>query len=133
MLFRSTLRPDTPPGLASIVGKMLAKTPEARYQSPVDLTAALSRLAEQLGMGQPLLSSTPRVAGAPVWAPVLGRHLPWLIPAGLVGAGVVALALFWQPEEPPTHFEQERLSAAAENEIDEEYEQRGPLLPITEE
>jgi serine/threonine protein kinase len=40
------LRPDVPPSVAAIVQKLLAKTPEDRYQTPAELIAALQPLCQ---------------------------------------------------------------------------------------
>ena len=47
------LRADVPPVLASLVGKLLAKEPEARYQSHFALRRDLQFIRHQLG--QPAL------------------------------------------------------------------------------
>src|SRR5262249_52674872 len=44
-----TVRPDVPPELAAIVGKMMAKKPSARYQSARELLDDVARLRESLG------------------------------------------------------------------------------------
>ncbi len=41
------LRPDLPPGLARVVRRMMAKSPEDRYQTPDDVCAALGPFAGQ--------------------------------------------------------------------------------------
>ncbi len=119
-----TLRPDTPPALAAIVGRMLAKSPEARYQSPVDLTSALSRVATQLGIGQPTLSTLPQVPSATPWASTWRPHLPWLVPMGVIAAGITGLALFWQPAEAPTRFDRDQLTLSGESGVDDPQERR---------
>src|SRR3989442_5839538 len=40
----TTLRPEAPPALASIVSRLLAKKPEHRFQTPADLVAELGFL-----------------------------------------------------------------------------------------
>lgn len=120
----ATLRPDTPPPLAAIVGRMLAKAPEARYQSPVDLTAALSRVATQLGIGQPTLSTLSRAPSESRWSPAWRPHLPWIVPSGLIIAGVAALALFWHPEEAPTRLDRDNLTLSGESGVDDPHERR---------
>src|SRR5262245_38754058 len=50
------LRPDVPPGVAAIVHKLMAKTPENRFQTPVDLAVALASALK----GEP----APALAGA---------------------------------------------------------------------
>ncbi len=42
------LRPDVPPALASVVGRLLLKNPRERYQSGHELAADLSRLFDRL-------------------------------------------------------------------------------------
>lgn len=118
------LRADTPPALAAIVQKMLAKQPEARYQTPGDLTLALSRLANQLGLSQPTLSALPRSSATPQLTAAWGQHLPWLAPMALVMGGVIALALLWQPTEPPTPLD-DSLGTPTESDVDIELELRG--------
>ncbi len=39
----STLRPDAPPELSALIGRMMAKTPEERYASAADVADALAR------------------------------------------------------------------------------------------
>ena len=48
-------RPETPPEVAAVVGKLLAKHPEERYQTPAELAAALEPFA---------------VSGPTPWAPL---------------------------------------------------------------
>jgi serine/threonine-protein kinase len=45
-------RPDLPPGLCAVVQKMMAKKPEARYQTCRELLADLARLREALHNGE---------------------------------------------------------------------------------
>jgi serine/threonine-protein kinase len=52
-------RKDLPPGMLALVGKMMAKAPEDRYQTPGEAAAALAQLAGQFS-GVPLAA----VAGA---------------------------------------------------------------------
>src|SRR5207248_1407601 len=69
------LRPDAPPGLAAVVGRMLAKDPAQRYQSPAEVAEALRSFAE------------PEPAGRrPGWRPAL---LAALAALALLLAGVV--------------------------------------------
>jgi eukaryotic-like serine/threonine-protein kinase len=45
----ATVRPDLPKGLCAIIHKMMAKSPDERYQTGRDLLRDLSRLRENLG------------------------------------------------------------------------------------
>ena len=58
------LRPDVPDILAAALATMLAKRPEDRFQTPMELSAAFTSCIEQLGL-------TPPAAALPVY---LGRH-----------------------------------------------------------
>src|SRR5919206_283888 len=48
------LRPDVPDMFGAVLATMLAKRPEDRFQTPVELSAALTRCLEQLGLSPPI-------------------------------------------------------------------------------
>jgi serine/threonine protein kinase/WD40 repeat protein len=62
------LRNDTPPGLCAVVRKAMAKTPDARYQTPAELASALAPFCSDAHPAKP------RPAGAsgehPIFPPV---------------------------------------------------------------
>src|SRR3954453_3770575 len=77
-------RPDVPDMLASVVATMLAKNPEERFQTPLDLAAALTSCVEQLGLAPPA-AALPAYLGT--WSPPKSfwrHHAPWMIPAALL-------------------------------------------------
>jgi serine/threonine-protein kinase len=98
------LRPDIPQSLALVVGRMLAKQPELRYQTPADLTMALLSVSDQLGVVRPGLATAlvpARVGSTSAWS----KHLPWMAPLLLLVGGTLAMMLLWHPAEPPTNFD----------------------------
>jgi eukaryotic-like serine/threonine-protein kinase len=56
----ATLRPDLPPELGHVVHKMMAKKPDARYQTPRELLNDLTRLRDGLG---PVAGPFPGLSG----------------------------------------------------------------------
>src|SRR5215468_4814741 len=66
-----TLRPDLPASLARIIGRLLAKDPDDRYQSADGLVADLERLADDLHADFPLGLSDHAVARRD--RPLVGR------------------------------------------------------------
>jgi hypothetical protein len=77
---------------------MLATRPEGRFQTPLELSAALTSCVEQLGL-------TPPAAALPVymgmWAPRgpwWRRHAPWIVPFACLAAAVLSLAIIWKRE-----------------------------------
>lgn len=66
------IRPDVPEGIAAIVGKMMAKDPKARYQTPAQVAAAL----------EPFLAASVPLPAA--------EEMPLLSPAAMDGMPVAA-------------------------------------------
>jgi len=99
------LRPDAPSQLTELLARMLAKRPEDRFQNPVELAGSLTALADQLGISRPTLAANyypPRLAPRnQFWS----HHAPWLVPAVLLVAAVLALAYVQRPTDPPTAFD----------------------------
>jgi serine/threonine-protein kinase len=94
------LRPDVPDILAAVLATMLAKRPEDRFQTPFELSAALTSCIEQLGLAPPA-AALPVYLGTAPWSPPghrWRRHAPWLIPFACLAATVLALAIFWRQE-----------------------------------
>lgn len=95
--------PSLPAGVSLLVAKMLAKDPLRRYQRPDELIADILSLAEQTGFelpgsdrpGWPAPANTARPAAS------FTRHLPWMMPIGLLllAAGVAGWPL--PGSEPP--------------------------------
>src|SRR4029079_9496056 len=52
------IRPDARDMLASVISTMLAKQPDERFQTPLDLAAALTSCVEQLGLAPPAAALT---------------------------------------------------------------------------
>jgi serine/threonine-protein kinase len=89
-------RPDVPDSLASVLMTMLAKNPDDRFQSPLDLTAALAGFVEGMGVAPPHLM--PQYAALKNWSPPVNwwrQHAPWLVPAVLLIVTVAALGIKW--------------------------------------
>lgn len=93
------LRPEVPDQLASVLATMLSKRPEDRFETPLDLTAALTSCIEGVGMVPPVM--LPHYGPLKNWnpRPIWWRqHIPWLVPAGLLLAAVLGLAIKWHLE-----------------------------------
>jgi serine/threonine-protein kinase len=88
------LRADLPEELLKILRRMLAKAPAQRYQQPAALMRDLLSLAGKYGLPAPATSSPLWPPAAASRAPLMVRHLPWLVPvcALLVAALIVAIA-----------------------------------------
>jgi hypothetical protein len=74
--------------------KLLAKAPQHRYQRPDDLVTDLLAFAARYGLEVPSSSVTQRRSAVPAETPRWVRHLPWLLPLGMLGVAVLGLALF---------------------------------------
>jgi len=89
-------RPELPEDVSRVMKKMLAKDPQRRYQSPVELVEQLLLLADQVGLRPSnrvwLPPPTSRLSS-------LGRHLPWIVPLVALFAIVALLQLHWSPSD----------------------------------
>ncbi|HEX5445579.1 MAG TPA: protein kinase [Pirellulales bacterium] len=120
--------PALPPELSAVVSKMLAKDPLRRYQHPGELIADLHLLAEQIGFPLPGLER-------PAWAseaagahrPSLVRHVPWMVPVGLLLVAVVLLDRPWpgllDPESEAVQAAPQSSSDAASPTIEKQAQQ----------
>ncbi len=87
-------RSDLPDELLRILKKLLAKTPQQRYQRPEYLVNDLLALAARYGLEVPPPVASSRLASAPAQAPRWARHLPWAVPLAVLAAVVTFYALF---------------------------------------
>lgn len=78
------LRPEVSDELTAVIGKMLAKSPDDRYQNALDLILDLREIAEREGLSRSR-SVAAVIASEPnrllLW---LERHAPWLAAASLL-------------------------------------------------
>jgi WD40 repeat protein len=86
------LRPDLPPGLARVVSRMMAKSPDERYQTPSEVCAALARFAGQTVVLDPAPVPRKRPAGG-------SRRRRWPVAVAalllvLVGLAAAAVAVY---------------------------------------
>lgn len=105
-------RSDVSELLASVLGTMLAKRPEDRFQTPTELVAGLVRSADQLGVAHPQISLPAYWTGwalQPTW---WRRNAAWAIPVALLFLGVLGLAVVWNRESSPMQFPELPLPAA---------------------
>jgi hypothetical protein len=83
------LRPELPPGLVGVVEKMMAKKPEARYQTPAEMAQALAPFAE--GAAQAAEFVQVAKGGGAMSRGTIRRV--WHQRRSRIGAGVLAVAL----------------------------------------
>jgi serine/threonine protein kinase len=106
------IRPDVPDMLASVIATMLAKLPDERFQTPLDLAAALTSCVEQLGLSP--AAALPAYMGT--WSPpsqFWRRHAPWIVPAALLLLIVLVLGIVWHGEASPPAFQDQELMIPA--------------------
>jgi serine/threonine-protein kinase len=98
------LRPDVPEMVAAVLATMLAKRPEDRFQTPLDLSPALMTCIELLGLAPPP-AVLPAYLGT--WSQPTNwwrRHAPWLAPFVCLAIAVLILAIVWRREAVEPQF-----------------------------
>ncbi|HBJ37911.1 MAG TPA: hypothetical protein DDZ51_24760 [Planctomycetaceae bacterium] len=87
----SGLRGGISDDLKAIIHKMLAKSPDARYQRAIDLVADLRELAAREGLIRAQAQGTLTINRDELAVGRLATHLPWLAAASLLLIGAVVL------------------------------------------
>lgn len=108
------MRSEVSDELAAVLMTMLAKRPEDRFDTPLDLSAALASCIESTG-------ALPPAALLPTYRPwrILRprrtwwrQHAPWLVPLVILLIAVAALAVKWRSDAAvPVPFEELRVPA----------------------
>jgi len=109
------VRPDVSEMLAAVLATMLAKRPQDRFQNPNELAAALVGCIEQLGIAPPQVALPAYWSN---WAPQTTwwrRHAAWLVPAVLLLAAILVLALRWNSEAATPAFPPLQISESLED------------------
>jgi hypothetical protein len=116
------LRPDVPDELAAVLSTMLAKRPDDRFQNPAELSAALLRSMEQIGVAAPAVAVPVyrfrRFTTASWWR----RHATWLVPTVLLLLSVLILGVMWNREAATATFPEPQIPdtmAPADNGVSE--------------
>jgi serine/threonine-protein kinase len=105
-------RADVPDIFAAVISTMLAKQPDNRFQTPLDLTVALTNCVEQLGLAPPA-AALPTYMGT--WSPPTQfwrRHAAWLVPAVLLLLIVLALGIVWRQQTVTPEFPELQIPAS---------------------
>jgi serine/threonine-protein kinase len=104
------VRPDVPDALANVISTMLAKRPDDRFQTPLDLSIALTACSEQLGLAPP---QAPLPVYMGTWSPSIAAwrwHLPWAVSAALLIVAVAILGIVWHSQTVEPTFPKLNLS-----------------------
>jgi len=87
-------RPQLPEEVSAIIGKMLAKHPEDRYQEPSEVIGELLLLAERLGLAVTSHGAAVWISTGDARISPFERQLPWIVPVVLLFLIVFALSFF---------------------------------------
>jgi serine/threonine-protein kinase len=125
------LRLDVHDELASVLAKMLAKRPEDRFETPLDLSAALAGYLEGIGIAPPA-AMLQQYSPLRNWSRRTNwwrQHAAWLLPAVVLLVVVAGLALKWRSDAEVTQpFQKLQLPAASDRERETTEERAAPLL-----
>ncbi len=72
------VRPDLPDEFFPILNRMLAKSPDVRFQTPAELVGELTVFASRHGLQPAATGSVVWLAPTPVVLTFWERHLPWM-------------------------------------------------------
>ena len=117
----SAINPDVIPTLEHIIGRLLEKDRERRYQSSRDVQADLQRLKRDLDARRVVTADSARTSAPATWAPFEETRSASTVAVNLPTFGVeaepapvpAAWAHDWEHARPPSHPEVERSASAA--------------------
>ena len=117
----SAINPDVIPTLEHIIGRLLEKDRERRYQSSRDVQADLQRLKRDLDARRVVTADAARTSPPATWAPFENTRSASTVAVNLPTFGVeaeptpvpAAWAHDWEHARPPSHPEVERAASAA--------------------
>ena len=117
----SAINPDVIPTLEHIIGRLLEKDRERRYQSSRDVQADLQRLKRDLDARRVVTADSSRTSAPATWAPFEETRSASTVAVNLPTYGVeaepapvpAAWAHDWEHARPPSHPEVERSASAA--------------------
>ena len=116
----SAINPDVIPTLEHIIGRLLEKDRERRYQSSRDVQADLQRLKRDLDARRVVTADAARTSTPATWAPFEETRSASTVAVNLPTYGVeaepapvpAAWAHDWEHARPPSHPEVERAASA---------------------
>ncbi|MEX0938763.1 MAG: serine/threonine-protein kinase [Pirellulales bacterium] len=88
-------RPELPEEVSRVAARMLAKSPDDRYQTPQEVIAEFLWLSERLGIALPSSENTLWVTQQEDASSFIRGHLPWMVPALLLAVAVIVLDRYW--------------------------------------
>jgi serine/threonine protein kinase len=99
-----SLRPDVPPEVRRIVGRMMARDPDRRYATPAEVVADLTAVLAPSASRSPLSRRLPRPNKAAGWI---------MAAACAISLAVVAILFWMRPVAPPIATDSADLQAAS--------------------
>jgi len=94
-----TYRTDLPDRVVQVINRLMAKTPDDRFQEPNELVGELLVLAREQGLDEIASGAKVWSSPRPIRRRAFERHLPWLAPIAALLVIVVVLHNLWTPAE----------------------------------
>ena len=118
-------REEVSDSLAELTNKLLAKAPDARFQSADDLISSLGDICEELDLPvsdsmRPVSQSTESIKLRPVAAPrrKYAKHLPWVVPLMLLLVATIVIDHLTTSNSVEVSFEDPRAASVTPADLD---------------
>jgi eukaryotic-like serine/threonine-protein kinase len=98
-----TFRSDLPDDFLAILNRMLAKSPDKRFQSPAELVGELNAFATRHGLQPASAGNAAWLAPTPTPLSFWERHLPWMVPMAVLILLVAILSQIWARSGDQSH------------------------------
>ena len=90
-----TFRSDLPDDFLAILNRMLAKSPDKRFQSPAELVGELNGFAARHGLQPAAAGGAAWLAPTPTPLSFWERHMPWMVPVAVLILLVAIMSQIW--------------------------------------